>query len=173
MAPVYGFCDANCKHEVYTATEVMAILEQIIQGGSLAVVDPSMLPIVAAVKEKHNNENVNFWVGTEAELNALQLSTTPVLLMARIDTNNNLYLCKDDTTLESWKSDVLRDARALITDYATTAQLQDVLTQLEGVKNEAAAAVSTATAAEKTAGEAMPKANFSFNASTGVLDITL
>lgn len=119
MAPVYGFCDANCKQPVYTVNETIAILEQLIQGGSLEKIDPALLPIVAAIKEQHNNNNIKFWLGTEAELNAIDPAVTTKLLMPRIDGDNNLYLCSDDSTLEAWKNEILATARALVTGYAT------------------------------------------------------
>lgn len=116
MAPVYGFCDANCKQQVYTVTEIIAILEQLIQGGSLDKINPALLPIVAAIREQHNNKDINFWFGTEAELNAIEPKITTKLLMARIDGENNLYLCSDDTTLDVWKEEMLAAALNLVSE---------------------------------------------------------
>lgn len=149
MAPVYGFCDANCKQPVYTVGEITTILEQLIQGGSLDKIDPALLPIVAAIREQHNNKDIKFWLGTEAELNAIDPVVTTKLLMPRIDGENNLYLCSDDSTLETWKNEILAAARALVTGYATNEQLQTVST---AANNAATAAAEAKTAASNHAG---------------------
>lgn len=124
MAPVYGFCDANCKQPVYTVQETITILEQLIQGGSMAEINPALLPVVAAIREQHNNKDINFWLGTEAELNAINPAVTTKLLMPRVDGENNLYLCSDDSTLDTWKNEILAAARELVTGYATAENLQ-------------------------------------------------
>lgn len=117
--PVHGIDDGNNKHAVYTAEEVLAILQQAIDSGSLQGIDPEKNPIVAAVRESHNNSNLTFWSGTEAEFNEMT-GVTSELIGARIGSDGRLYLLTGDTTL----SDTVEAAR------------QAALEATEGMKRE-------------------------------------
>lgn len=96
--PVHGIDNGNNKHEVYTTEEVLSILQQAINSGSLQGIDPTQTPIVAAVRESHNNSNITFWSGTEAEFNELT-GVTSELVGARIGSDGKLYVLTGDTTL--------------------------------------------------------------------------
>lgn len=96
--PVHGIDNGNNKHEVYTTEELLSILQQAINSGSLQGIDPTQTPIVAAVRESHNNSDVTFWSGTEAEFNELT-GVTSELIGARIGSDGKLYLLSGDTTL--------------------------------------------------------------------------
>lgn len=96
--PVHGIDNGNNKHEVYTTEELLSILQQAINSGSLQGIDPTQTPIVAAVRESHNNSDITFWSGTEAEFNELT-GVTSELIGARIGSDGKLYLLSGDTTL--------------------------------------------------------------------------
>lgn len=117
--PVHGIDDGNNKHDVYTAEEVLSILQQAIDNGTLQGIDPEQNPIVAAVRENHNNSDITFWSGTEAEFNEL-VGVTSELIGARIGSDGKLYLLTGDTTL----SDTVEAAR------------QAALEATEGMKRE-------------------------------------
>lgn len=117
--PVHGIDNGNNKHEVYTTEEVLSILQQAIDSGTLQGIDPDETPIVAAVRESHNNSDVTFWSGTEAEFNELT-GVTSELVGARIGSDGKLYLLTGDTTL----SDTVEAAR------------QAALEATEGMKRE-------------------------------------
>lgn len=125
--PVHGIDNGNNKHEVYTTEELLAILQQAIDSGSLQGIDPSRNPIVAAVREGHNNSDVTFWSGTEAEFNELT-GVTSELVGARIGSDGKLYLLTGDTTL----SDTVEAAR------------QAALEATEGMKREVISVTLTA-----------------------------
>ena len=117
--PVHGIDNGNNKHEVYTTEELLSILQQAINSGSLQGIDPTQTPIVAAVRESHNNSDVTFWSGTEAEFNELT-GVTSELVGARIGSDGKLYILTGDTTL----SDTVEAAR------------QAALEATEGMKRE-------------------------------------
>lgn len=117
--PVHGIDNGNNKKDVYTTEEVLSILQQAIDSGTLQGIDPDETPIVAAVRESHNNSNVTFWSGTEDEFNALDIEDSE-LIGARIGSDGKLYLLTGDTTL----SDTVEAAR------------QAALEATEGMKRE-------------------------------------
>ena len=117
--PVHGIDNGNNKKDVYTTEEVLSILQQAIDSGTLQGIDPDETPIVAAVRESHNNSDVTFWSGTEAEFNELT-GVTSELVGARIGSDGKLYLLTGDTTL----SDTVEAAR------------QAALEATEGMKRE-------------------------------------
>lgn len=104
---VYGVCDANCRVPVYSREQMLAILQQTIEAGSLQGVDVTKSPVVRLIRESRADQNIAFWVGTEAEYNALSPAPGAALAMARIDASGNVYLCTDDTTFESWQAATL------------------------------------------------------------------
>lgn len=109
---VFGFCNQNCKHPVYTQTQVLSILQQAIDAGSLAGINPDDSPIVALIREQHENSNLAFWIGSEAEFNALSPKPTTALVMGRLDSNGKLYFCTDDSTLTDWQTQTVQMAAA-------------------------------------------------------------
>ena len=125
--PVHGIDNGNNKHEVYTTEELLSILQQAIASGSLQGIDPTQTPIVAAVRESHNNSDVTFWSGTEAEFNELT-GVTSELVGARIGSDGKLYILSGDTTL----SDTVEAAR------------QAALEATEGMKREVISVTLTA-----------------------------
>ena len=110
---VFGICKANCKWPVYTKNQILSILQQMIDAGSLQGIDPTESPIVALIREKRANGNVSFWVGTEAQFNAISPAVSASLVMARIDADGNIYLCTDDTTFADWKAEIVAAAESI------------------------------------------------------------
>lgn len=104
----YGFDESKNKKEVYTKEEVITILQQAIESGSTAEVDPSLAPIPEAVKEKHAMTNVSFWVGSESEFE--ELGADVGYFIGRVDQNKNVYIITDDQALDSIERELKRAA---------------------------------------------------------------
>ena len=104
---IYGFCGANCRVPVYSREEVLSILQQTIEAGDLQGIDVTKSPVVRYIRESRADANMAFWVGTEAEYNALSPAIAGAIAVARIDTSGNVYLCTDDTTFENFLNSVL------------------------------------------------------------------
>lgn len=121
--PIYGLDIGKNLIQVYTTTEVLTILQEAIDNQSLAGLDPSIAPVITAVKESNGNNNITFWLGTEAEFNALGITAKQIF--ARVDATGKLYLCTDDSTLDDWlaaaKAEITGDVAADITEAQTTA----------------------------------------------------
>jgi len=116
--PVKGHDDGNNLHDVYTTNEVLSILQQAIDSGSMQGIDPSINPVVEAVKESHANNNLTFWQGTEDEFNALGISGE--ILGAKIDSNGKIYVLTGDTTLSDAVANAAAAAQQVIDDKADT-----------------------------------------------------
>ena len=65
----YCFCGSNCKYETMTKEQILAAITQAASGSS--VIDPDAA-VVSKVKETNSGGAVTFWVGTQAEYNALE-----------------------------------------------------------------------------------------------------
>lgn len=122
---VYGFCSSNCKFPVYTKEQTLAVLQQAIDAGSLAGIDPTQSPVVALIREKKQNKDISLWIGSEAEYNAIVPAVSASLVMGRIDENGQLYFCTDDSTLQDWHDSTLQEAREEMT-AAAAANMQAV-----------------------------------------------
>lgn len=105
----YGFDESKNKKEVYTKEEVITILQQAIESGSTAEIDPSLAPIPEAVKEKHAMTNVSFWVGSESEFE--ELGADVGYFIGRVDQNKNVYIITDDHALDSIEKELKAAAR--------------------------------------------------------------
>lgn len=112
--PVKGHDNGNNLHDVYTTNEVLSILQQAIDSGSMQGIDPSINPVVEAVKESHANNNLTFWQGTEAEFNALGISGE--ILGCKIDENGKIYVLTGDTTLSDAVANAAAAAEAVLED---------------------------------------------------------
>lgn len=109
---VYALCPNNCKFETMTKEQIVSMLQQLIETGSLADVDAMKDLTVAAIKETHAGQDIKFWVGTEAEYNAIKPTVAAGFVMARIDENGAVYLCTDDSTMQGWHDSTVAEARA-------------------------------------------------------------
>lgn len=104
---IYGFCGANCREPVYSRDEIMSILQQAIEAGSLQGIDITKSPLVKIIRETRADANLSFWMGTEAQFNAISPAVSASIVIARIDADGNIYLCTDDTTFSSWQAETL------------------------------------------------------------------
>lgn len=87
----YCFCGSNCKYETMTKEQIMSAIAQ---ATGVTEVDPNA-GFISKVLEKNSGHYVSFWVGSQAQYNALQ------------DTDENcLYIITDDTTKEDFEKAV-------------------------------------------------------------------
>ena len=82
----YVFCDNNCKFVGMTKEQILAAISQAVSSGTITDVDSGF---VTTIKEQNSNSGLVFWVGTQAQYNALTEKVA-----------NCLYLITDDTTVE-------------------------------------------------------------------------
>ena len=80
----FCFCGSNCKYETMTKEQILAAITQAVETGSIGDVDTGF---ITKVKETNGGRYVTFWVGTQAEYNALETKAT-----------NCLYIISDDTS---------------------------------------------------------------------------
>lgn len=128
--PVKGHDDGNNLHDVYTTNEVLSILQQTIDNGSLQGIDPSINPVVESVREAHSNNNLTFWQGTEAEFNALGVSGE--ILGAKIDSNGKIYVLTGDTTLSDAVANAAAAAQQVLDDKADTSTVNALVSAVNG-----------------------------------------
>lgn len=93
---VYGFCENNCKHPVFTQEEVLSLLRQAIEEQSLANIDPNYAAIKALI-DKNGGDDVVFWTGTEAQFNALDPAPKTARFIPRRGIDGTIYICIDDS----------------------------------------------------------------------------
>lgn len=103
---VYGICDNNCKHPVYTREEVLSILQQAINDGSLLNIDAEYAAI-KKVLDINGGAAVRFWTGTEAEFNALDPMPEIHHIIPRRGMDGTIYLCIDDSGLSGLPTEPL------------------------------------------------------------------
>ena len=118
MPQVYGFCEGKCKYPVYTQDQVMSILQQAIEAGSLDAIDPALAPVVTKIVEQNTGKELSVWMGTEAQFNALSPKVAAQLVVLRVNpVTGYAYLCTDDTTIAS----ILAESAAAAQQYTNTA----------------------------------------------------
>lgn len=103
---IYGICDDNCKHLVYTREEVLALLRQAIEDQSLLNVDAEFAAI-KKVLDINGGENIVFWTGSEADFNALDPAPTVSRFIPRRGLDGTIYICIDDTGISNLPSQPL------------------------------------------------------------------
>lgn len=115
----YVFCDDNCKHEGMTKEEIFALLAQAAEG---KLEFDSESAFITKVKEKNTGSYITFWVGTQAQYNALGIIE-----------KNCLYIISDETT----KDDFEAAFRSIAKQFEDIAQHFDdvdtTLLQAEGI----------------------------------------
>lgn len=82
----YCFCSSNCRYETMTKEQILAAIEQAVNGGVIGDVDAGF---ITKVKEKNGGKSVTFWVGTQAQYNAIAERE-----------ENCLYIITDETTFD-------------------------------------------------------------------------
>lgn len=123
--PVKGRDDGNNLHDVYTTNESLSILQQAIDSGSMQGIDPSLNPVVEAIKESHADNNLTFWQGTEAEFN--ELGIPGEILGAKIDSNGKIYVLTGDTTLSDAAAAAAEQVLGNKADISTVNALASVI----------------------------------------------
>lgn len=129
----YGFCENDCRREVYTKEQTVALLQAAIDNGSLASCTGNV--IISEVQEINKNVGLKFWLGTQAEYNAIENYSADVH-----------YIITDDTTLESLNNAV---AALQADESVTTTKLATGSVTTEKLANGAVTA-------EKIAAGAIP-----------------
>ena len=95
---VYGVCENNCRFPVFTREQVLAILQQAINDGSLLNIDADFAAIEKIV-DGNGGANIKFWTGTEAEFNALEPAPDVGLFIPRRGSDGTIYICLDDSNV--------------------------------------------------------------------------
>lgn len=106
---IYGVCDNNCKHLVYTREEVLSLLRQAVEDQSLLNVDAEFAAI-KKVLDINGGEDVVFWTGTEAQFNALNPKPTVSRFIPRRGLDGTIYICIDDTGMSNLPTEALSAA---------------------------------------------------------------
>ena len=87
----YVLCDTNCKYESLTKEQIYAAITEATGNTPTNVNDA----FITNIKELHNNDNIQFWVGTEAEFNALGITATGHVM--KMDADGKIYIYPGDT----------------------------------------------------------------------------
>lgn len=109
----YVYCEDKCMFEGMTKEQIYAAIEQAISTGEISDVDTGF---VTKIKEQNKGIALSFWIGTQAEYNAI---TEKV--------NNCFYIITDDTTSTDINKDIeeIKDKLSqLDTVYAKTSELE-------------------------------------------------
>lgn len=109
MINIYAFCDNNCKHLVYTREEVLSLLQQAINDGSLKNIDADYAAVKSVV-DSNAGSDITFWTGTEAEFNALDPAPKVSHFIPRRGEDGKIYICIDDTSISNLPSEPLTAA---------------------------------------------------------------
>ena len=98
----YCLCESNCKYPTMTTEQILAAIQQAAQLG--VIYDPDAA-VVTKVRELNGGQALSFWVGTQAQYNALSVK------------DPNCYFIITDKKVDDATADA---ARAL--EAATAAQ---------------------------------------------------
>lgn len=149
----FCFCSSNCKYETMTKEQILAAIAQAVETGSVGDCDTGF---ITKIKETNSGSYVTFWVGTQAQYNALENKA-----------QNCMYIITDDTT----KADILKA-------YEYTAQVAADAAVTAGIAKQAAAnALQAANGAAAAAGKYRSEnftrtVNLSWVASSGGSNLT-
>ena len=113
----YCFCEDNCKFETMTKEQILAAIAQAVATGIVGECDTGF---ITKVKELNGGSCITFWVGTNAQYNALETIE-----------KNCVYIISDDT--------FAADLSALVK------QLQESVATAESVAAEAKEKATSAT----------------------------
>jgi len=73
----YVLSENNCKFESFTKEQILSAIQQAVNSGEIKNVDTGF---VTKIKEQNKNAGLMFWVGTQAEYNALESKKTTVFI---------------------------------------------------------------------------------------------
>lgn len=82
----FVLCANNCKFESMTKEQILAAIEQAVSTGTITNVDTGF---VTKLKEQNAGAALSFWVGTQAQYNALETKA-----------ENCFYIITDDTAID-------------------------------------------------------------------------
>lgn len=82
----YVFCSDDCRYEGMTREQIIAAIAEA-TGNVPTDIDSAF---ITKLKELNHNEALSFWLGTEAEFNALDIEASVYKL--RVDSNGEVYL---------------------------------------------------------------------------------
>ncbi len=108
----YCFCGSNCKYETMTKEQILAAITQAVENGSVGNCDTGF---ITKVKEQNGGSCVTFWVGTQAQYNAIETKE-----------QNCLYIITDDTTNDDIRK-VCENATAAAAEANATAAAANAL----------------------------------------------
>ena len=97
----YCFCGSNCKYETMTKEQILAAITQAVETGKIHDVDTGF---VTKVKETNGGKAVTFWVGTQAQYNAIENKEL-----------NCMYIITDDTKFEDLEKSVAEKFESMAT----------------------------------------------------------
>lgn len=94
---VYGFCQNNCKYEVFTKEDVIGLLQYVLENNALPsdlIIDGEInsatsLSAVNSIVDQNTGDPLKLWVGTQAQWDSYQYK------------DNTFAIISDDKTLES------------------------------------------------------------------------
>lgn len=74
----YVLCDDNCRFEAMTKEQILAAITQAVEHGEVHDIDAGF---ITKIKEQNAGRKLKFWVGTQAEYNAIETPETNVMYM--------------------------------------------------------------------------------------------
>lgn len=133
----YVMCEDKCLFEAMTKEQTLAAIEQAVTTGEIENVDTGF---VTKIKEQNAAAPLSFWVGTQAEYNALADKAA-----------NCFYIITDDTTFP----DLEKAFEDLSKEFSDTADAMGE--QINGFRNSIGALLYTNTAGNSIAGVTVPE----------------
>jgi len=82
----YVLCSNNCKFESMTKEQILTAIEQAVNTGEIENVDTGF---ITTIKESNRGKGLTFWIGKQAEYNAI-----------KVKKENCFYIITDDTSAE-------------------------------------------------------------------------
>ena len=121
----YVFDGANNRYDSMTKEQILSAITSAIETHSISNVDTGF---VTTLKEQNNQTGLKFWVGTQAEYNALVSSHSLE--------GDTFYIIGDDTTID--------DLQAAIAELQTSfSEIGSTITTMQGNISDNASALST------------------------------
>ena len=121
----YCFCGSNCRYETLTKEQILTAIEQAITNGEITDIDSGF---ITTIKEQNKNGGLQFWIGTQAEYNAIE---TPE--------DNIFYIITDDTEtedlqamIETLAADLKRFEEAYDDDFQHLLNLDEQIEEVRG-----------------------------------------
>lgn len=121
----YCFCGSNCKYETLTKEQILAVIEQAAAG---ELTFDTSAAFITKVKEQNSGGYITFWVGTQAQYNALQTKDP-----------NCFYLITDSTKDADVAAAIAAKQNAL--DWVTDADVDAMFAGTYAGVEDAASAV--------------------------------